>query len=397
MILAELDAVYKNFRNELAEDDEILSFLPQSHIFGKLEYLFGLRFGWVQNYAQSLDTLISDIAEVRPTFMLAVPRVYEKFYAKLLSHREALAPTKRKLFDWALGIGIQVVQHQERHEAVPIFLKAQKKIADKIIFDKVRVQRFGGRLKFFISGGAPLSVDIARFFAASSLTILEGYGLTETSAAACVNPPHFNKPGTVGRPLPGVEVKIAPEDGEILMRGDIVTPGYYRNEAATKDAFRDGWFCSGDIGEIDADGFVKITDRKKDLIITAGGKNVAPQKIENKIKENPLVSSVLVYGDRKKYLVALITLNPDNARDYLKNHGSPDATGELHQQPAIRQNLDQWIEQVNSQLGNYETIKKFTILGQDFSVETGELTASLKVKRKVCNAKFHDILEGMYA
>lgn len=395
MVMSEVSGVNQMFRGILNQDDVILSFLPQSHIFGKLEYLFGLGFGWIQTYAQSLETLVVDLAEVKPTFMFAVPRIYEKFFAKLQSMRDSMPPTKKKLFDWAVSVGIKVALLEEQGKTAPMFLQLQKKLANKIVFDKVRVDRFGGRLKFFVSGSAPLGVDIARFFAACGMKILEGYGLTESSAAAFVNPLHLVKYGTVGRALPGVELKLAPEDGEILLKGDIITTGYYKDPEATAAAFQDGWFCTGDIGSIDEDGFLKITDRKKDLIKTAAGKFIAPQKLENRIKENPIISQALVFGDQRKYIVALFTINLDFLKDQYKNQGKKVPT-EFWKDPELRHTLEAWLAQVNSKLGNYETIKKFDILPHDFTVEAGELTPSLKVKRKVCNVKYAEYLEKMY-
>jgi long-chain acyl-CoA synthetase len=284
-------------------------------------------------------------------------------------------------------------------QPIPFGLDLSLGLAKRLVFSKIHdklMERFGGRIRFFVSGGAPLPKKMAYFFQSAGITILEGYGLTETSAATTVNRPDKNKIGTVGKPLDGTEVKIA-EDGEILIRGPGVMRGYWQREDATKEVFTpDGWFKSGDIGEIDQDGYVKITDRKKDIIVTAGGKNVAPQNLENLIKSmNPMISQVVVHGDKRKYLSALITLEPENAKKLGKEKGIGEDYAGICKSDAARAAVQATLDAANSQLPSYETIKKFAILEKDFEVGA-ELTPSLKVKRKVVSDKYKTLLDGFY-
>ncbi len=306
---------------------------------------------------------------------------------------------KAKIFDWALGIGYQVSKKRQRREEPTGVLALQNAIADRLVFSKMRT-RFGGRLRFFISGSAALSREVAEFFHASSILIVEGYGLTETSAATFVNRPDGFKFGTVGPPLPGTQVKVAPEDGEVLVRGRGVMRGYHNLPEATRETLDpDGWLRTGDIGVVDADGFLKITDRKKDLIKTSGGKYVAPQALEGKVKAAcPYVNQVLVHGNNRNYCTALMTLDEEAVRNWLKEQGGgAGLSGEhLARDERVTTLIQGYVDQVNSALASYETIKKFALLPADFTVDAGELTASLKVKRKVVEQKYRDLLEGFY-
>ncbi|HEU5056701.1 MAG TPA: long-chain fatty acid--CoA ligase [Kofleriaceae bacterium] len=365
---------------ELGEGDEQLLFLPLAHSFARVVEWAFIAIGASTAFAQNMNTLVADMAEVRPTLVAAVPRVFEKAYARIQASfaEKRKSPVGRRIIDWALAVGRERSRRLRAREQVD---GLRFRIADKLVFSKVR-QIFGGRIRFFISGGAPLSAEIAEFFHAAGLLILEGYALTETTAAGTVNRPDSYEFGTVGKPLPGVEVQIAP-DGEILLRGGSVMQGYWKQPQATAEAIDgDGWFHTGDIGRIEPSGNLRITDRKKDIIVTAGGKNIAPQNLENELKAAcPLISQVVVIGDRQKYLVALITLGEDAARD------RPGA------EAAVREAVDR----VNRKLASYETIKRFTILPRDLTEEAGELTPSLKVKRKVVSDRYREEIASMYA
>jgi len=303
---------------------------------------------------------------------------------------------KKKIFNWAIGVGREVSRHQQRGQPLPAALRLKRALAHKLVFSKLHAA-LGGRLQWAISGGAPLSRDIAEFFHAAGILILEGYGLTETCPAGTFNRPTRFKFGSVGQPLDNVEIKIA-ADGEILIRGANVAKGYLKQPEATAEVFEpSGWFHSGDIGRLDEAGFLFITDRKKDLIVTAGGMNIAPQNIENLLKADPFISQVMVYGDRKPYPVALITVNPDELAKFARDHGiltTDPAVVVKH--PKVVERVGRTVEEKNSQLQSYAKIKKFTVLPVDFSQEGGELTPTLKVKRKVVSNKYMSTIEELY-
>lgn len=305
--------------------------------------------------------------------------------------------TKQAIFNWSLDVGRQVSALQQRGQAIPSGLRLKHKIANKLVFSKLHA-RVGGRLRYFISGGAPLAQEIAEFFHAAGILILEGYGLTETCPILTGNRPDQYKFGTVGKVFPGIELRIA-DDGEILGRGPNIAQGYYKRPEDTAEVFGDdGWFATGDIGELDADGFLRITDRKKDLIVTAGGKNVAPQNIENLLKTDRYISQAMVHGDKQKYLTAIVTLDPDEITAYAHEHGIEDTRMDaLSTNPAIVKLLDQRVTEVNQRLPSFESIKKFMIAPEDFTQEGGELTPTLKVKRKVVTEKYAAELEQLYA
>ena len=378
------------------ENDEQLMFLPLAHSFARLIAHSSFSCGYITAFAESIEKVVDNLGEVKPTFMVSVPRIFEKVYTKVKSGAEQSGGLKKSIFNWSMKVGYEVSNNKQGNKSNNPITDFKFKIANKLVFSKLK-QKFGGRIRFFVSGGAPLAKEIAEFFHAADLLILEGYGLTENFAAATVNRPHNFKFGSVGRPLPGEDVKIA-EDGEILIKGENVMKGYYANEGATSEVMNDeGWFMTGDIGTIDKDGFVFITDRKKDLIVTAGGKNVAPQNIENIVKTSQFISQVMVYGDKRKYLSALITLDEENMAEFAKtNNISYDNIKELSQHPRVYDLIQQEIDNKNSEFASYETIKKFKILEQDLSIEDGDLTPTLKVKRKIVTKKYWDLLDSMY-
>src|SRR5207237_338344 len=374
-----------------------LLFLPLAHSFARLESFLGVYRGLCTAFAENLDKVGDNLREVRPHFICSVPRVFEKVYAKILAGVEAGSPTKKKIFQWAMRVGREVSRHQQRGQPLPSGLALKRAIAHKLVFSKLHAA-LGGRLQWAVSGGAPLSRDIAEFFHAAGILLLEGYGLTETCPALTFNRRTSFKFGSVGQPLPGVELKIAP-DGEILARGpNIATRGYYKQPQATAEVFEPtGWFHTGDIGHLDDEGFLYITDRKKDLIVTAGGMNLAPQNIENLLKSDPFISQALVHGDRRPYPVALVTLNPDELTKFAREQGILTTDpAVIVKHPKIVERVSRTVEEKNTQLQSYAKIKKFAILPTDFSQEGGELTPTLKVKRKVVAEKYRETLEDLY-
>ncbi len=386
----------------LSSDDSYLSFLPLAHALERIVLYMCLYYEGLISFARSINTIAEDIKEVQPTIVVGVPRVFEKIYNRIISEAESGSKLKKIIFKWCLGVGKTVSEHKINKTKIPIFTLLKYKIADELVFKKLR-KGVGGKVKFFGSGGAPLAKEIIEFFHYANLLILEAYGLTETTAPSTISRLDDFKFGCVGKPLPGVQVKIA-EDGEILIKGPNVFKGYFKNDEATREAFEGEWFKSGDIGEFDEDGFLKITDRKKDLIITAGGKNIAPQNIENFIKTSKFISQAVVIGDKRPFLTALLTLQKDEIINYAIEKGIvkkddyiDEKTYEFiinHQ--AVKALVSSIIEEKNKELAKFETIKKFTILQNDFSQETGELTPTLKVKRKVVNQKYANIIERMY-
>ncbi len=380
---------------DLSGDDLQLSFLPLSHSFERLAgYYLPLSQGVPIAYAEAMDTVAEDMQKVRPTVMTSVPRLYEKFYARIQEGLEQKSQMERALFHWAVDVGKQRVERRMNHELPDPFVEFQFTFARILVFNKIK-ERVGGRLKYFVSGGAPLSQEIAEFFHAVGLPILEGYGLTETSPVLTCNRPDDFRLGTVGKPVPGVEIKIA-EDGEILAKGPNIMRGYFNKAEATAEALEGGWYHTGDIGEL-RDGFLVITDRKKDLIITAGGKNVAPQHVEGLLALDPLVDQVCVIGDRRKYLSALIVPAFDTLKAWAKVQGVTTEDNEaLVKDRKVEEKFREIVENVNKGLPSYETLKRFTLVPQPFSQETGELTPTLKIKRRVVTSKYYAQIEEMY-
>lgn len=379
----------------LIDGDELLTFLPYAHVLGRIEQWGHMYFALTLSFAESIDKVRSNLAEVRPTIMVAVPRIFEKVYAAIYS-QIGTNPLTGKLFKWAVEVGKKAGEYRLQRKSVPMDLFLQFQIADRLVLKKIR-DAFGGRLRFAISGGAPMASDIALFFHACGVLILEGYGLTETTAAICVNTPYNYRFGSVGTPIGDVQLKIA-EDGEILVKSKKVMTEYYLDPESTKEAFTDGWYHTGDIGEILTSGDLKITDRKKDLIKTAGGKYVAPQRLENLLKMNSFIANVLIHGDQKKYIVALITLDKPSIVQFAKDKNISYKDYEsLTQHPAVLELVRKGVAETNSHLASYETIKRFSVLTRDFTVEDGELTPSLKIKRKVVDKKFATQVEALYS
>jgi len=383
----------------IGDDDMQFLFLPMAHVFAKVLQCIWFYGGHQMAIDSDTTRIVENLGQTKPTVMASVPRIFEKVFAKVVGGGLETPGIKGKLFKWAVGVNDRYAQLKIDGRTIPIGLDIQLALAKKLVFSKVNQRlndTFGGRMRFFISGGAPLPKKMAYFFSNAGILILEGYGLTETSAASCVNRPDASKIGTVGQPLPGTEVKVA-EDGEILIKGPGVMREYYNRPDATAEVkLDDGWFATGDIGVIDGDGFVKITDRKKDLIVTAGGKNVAPQNIESAFKSaNPLISQVMVHGDKRKYLVALVTLEPEAAKKLGQEQGIQGGYEEVCRSQAARDAVQATLDGVNANLAKYETIKKFAILDKDFEVGD-ELTPTLKVKRKFCNEKYKALLDSFY-
>jgi len=374
-----------------------LLFLPLAHSFARLEAFLGVAHGLTTAFAENLDKVGENLRETRPHFICSVPRVFEKVYAKILAGVAAGSKGKQKIFHWAIGIGREVSRLEQGGKRIPLGLGLKRRIAEKLVFSKLHAA-LGGRLRWAVSGGAPLSRDIAEFFHAAGILVLEGYGLTETCPVLTFNRPSRFKFGSVGQALPRVELTIA-EDGEILARGpNIATRGYFKQPQATAEVFEpSGWFHTGDIGRLDDEGFLYITDRKKDLIVTAGGMNLAPQNIENLLKADPFVSQAMVYGDRRPYPVALVTVNPDELGKFVREQGIlTNDPAALARHPKVVERVARTVEEKNTQLQSYAKIKKFSILPGDFSQDGGELTPTLKVKRKVVAEKYREAIEELY-
>jgi long-chain acyl-CoA synthetase len=375
-----------------------LFWLPLAHSFGKMIGTAQLRIGFPTAVDGRVERLVENLGTIRPTFVCAVPRIFEKVHARVLSRAREGGPVKAAIFRWALGVGLEAGRLRRAGQTVGPVLAAQAALADRLVFGKIRAL-FGGRLRFFISGSAPLSKDIAEVFDAMGVVILEGYGLTESSAATHCNRLAARKLGTVGPPFPGIEVRIA-EDGEILMRGPWIMRGYRGLPDATAEALdADGWLHTGDVGFVDGEGFLAITDRKKDLIKTSGGKYVAPAELESKLKAiSRLVSQVLVHGDRRNYVTALVTLDPEALAAWAREQGRAGASpAELAALPEVRAAVQRDVERLNAGLPRFATVKRFEILPREFSEAEGEVTPSQKLKRKIIERRFAAELEALYA
>ena len=376
--------------------DVVLSFLPLSNVLERMVTWSFLYKGCSIAYAESVESVAANLLEVRPHIMVSVPRLFEKLYAKIMDNVLLGSLGKRKIFAWAVRVGTEHSRLALAKKSIPGGLRRKRTLAHKLVFSKI-LEKTGGRVRFFVSGGAPLSRDIAEFFHAIGLVILEGYGLTETAPVLAVNTFEATRFGTVGKVVPGVEVRIAP-DGEILAKGPNVMAGYYNKEAETREVFdAEGWFHTGDIGHLDADGFLVITDRKKDLIITAGGKNVAPQLIENLLKRNPYIANAVVVGGKRKFISALIVPNFEKLEEYARQKQIAFASpAELAGRDDIRAFLLEEIDRSTPHLAPYEKIKKIVVLGRDFELEREELTPTLKVKRNKVEEKYKDLLDALY-
>ncbi|MCS7182496.1 MAG: long-chain fatty acid--CoA ligase [Thermoanaerobaculum sp.] len=380
----------------ITEKDISMSFLPLSHSYERtVDYMF-LQYGVQINYVESIEKVPSQLTEIRPTIMVSVPRLYERSYIKILSKIQQEGGAKRRLFQWALAVGRKVKEAEWRGEKPSAFARGQYAVAKARIFSKV-LERLGGRLRFTVSGGAPLSREVGEFFDIIGLPILQGYGLTESSPVITVNRLEANRIGSAGQPIPGVEVRIA-DDGEILARGPNIMKGYWNKPEATAEVIdKDGFLHTGDVGYLDADGYLFITDRKKDIIVTSGGKNVAPQPIEGKLGATAYIAQAVVIGDRYPYLTALIVPNFENLEVYFAEKGIKGLSREeVANHPDTERLVAEAVKKVNLELASHERIRRFSLLTREFSLEAGELTPTMKVRRRVVAERYRDTIEGMY-
>lgn len=392
-LVSNIDAVLQVI--ECKPTDLFLSFLPLSHVFERMGgHFLPIYAGLTIAYAENLFTLSNDMQTVKPTIMLGVPRFFSSVMDRILASVREQSPVKQQLFHRALAVGKVVSKHWREGTHCPFFVKLQYSILDKLVGKKLR-DRVGGNLRLFVSGGAALPLDVAEFFHAFDILILEGYGLTETSPVLTVNPLHAPRFGTVGKPIPGVQIKIA-EDGEILAHGPCIMKGYYQKPEATAACIVDGWFHTGDVGHIDKDGYIHITDRKKDLLVLANGKNVAPQPIENMLRASEYVQEAVLFGDGMSAPVALIVVDVERVKAYAKQH-ELDASDipTLLENDQIYALFRQQVEKVNRDLADYQRVRRFTLIPSAFSIETGELTPTLKVKRRVVAQKYASLIEKM--
>jgi long-chain acyl-CoA synthetase len=380
---------------DFCEADTGLSFLPLSHVLERTATFFLFHVGAAIAYAESLEAVASNMVEVRPTIIVSVPRLFEKIYTRVMDQVMAGSRLKRAIFVWALATGKKYAARAIAGEGIPAHLAFKRALANKLVFSKITA-RTGGRIRYAICGGAPLSGDIAEFFYALGLKIMPGYGLTETSPVLTGSTPRKVRFGTAGKAIPGVELRIA-EDGEILARGPNVMMGYYKNEADTREVLKDGWLYTGDIGRFDEDGFLIITDRKKDIIVTSGGKNVAPQPIESLIQASPFISSAVVVGSSRKFISALVVPDFEKLEPYARAHGIAfkDRT-DLCRRPEIADFLLGEVNRMTPGLASYERIKKIAVLDRDFDIDLGEVTPTLKVRRNIVERKYADVIESLY-
>jgi len=383
--------------NPIRDGDETLSYLPLCHVFEQLfTVMINVRFGTVCNFIESPDTVMDNMKEVSPTVTCGVPRIWEKYASGIMIRMSDATWLKRMIFKASMGIGMKYAGLKLNFKPIPLYLKTAYLAAYVAVFRKLKERLGFDRVRVAYSGAAPISPDVLKFFNAIGLPLVEGYGQTEGTGVTSVSRKGRLKIGKVGQPLSGVEVKIA-EDGEILVKGPGIFKGYFKNPEATAETLKDGWLHSGDVGELDADGFLKITDRKKDLIITAGGKNIAPQNIENQLKFSSYINDAVVIGDRKKYLVALIAIDEENVIKYAQNHKIQFGTyGSLTQAPEIKQLIQTEVDRVNKSLAQVEQVKKFAIIPKKLYEEDGEVTPTMKVKRKSINEAYKDIITKMY-
>jgi long-chain acyl-CoA synthetase len=391
---AMLDMV--NESSVIEDEDVTYLYLPLAHSFALLIQLGSFDLGATLAYWER-DPLkiMPNLAELKPTYFPSVPRIFEKIYTAATSGVEKAGGLKKVIFNWAIGVGKRMREVERSGRQPGFLLRKQYAFADKQVLSKIR-GLFGGNLRLAVSGAAPINPEILSFFDAAGVLVLEGWGMTETSTAATISSPDDFKVGTIGKPFPGCEVRIA-EDGEILVKGPNVFQGYYKNDEATRETIVDGWLHTGDIGEMDSEGFITITGRKKDIIITAGGKNITPANLENEIKQHPLVSQCVVVGDRRPYLVALVTLDPEEVVAYAKENGLPEDVEQLAANGEIRKAVEDHVAKINEKFARVEQVKKIAILPRDLSQEAGELTPTLKVKRAVVASKHEPEIEQLYA
>lgn len=375
--------------------DKTLIFLPLSHVFGRCDSYLPLTFGSQGVYAESIDKILDNIQVVQPTIMMAVPRIFEKIYSKIMAQIENGNVVEKQAFKWAVKVSTDYFAKIDRDLSPSAKELIEYKLAYKLVFSKI-YQKFGGKIRYFVSGGAPLSPEIIKFLRFANLTILEGYGLTETVAPCCLNPLSKQIPGTVGRPMGEVQVSFG-DDGEILVKSEALLREYYKNPKATEEAMQNGWFHTGDIGEFTPEGFLKITDRKKDLIVTSGGKKIAPQMIENMAKTKPHISQFVAIGEKRNYLTALVGIEKESFLKQLEEFGLPSncSVEDLAKHPKVHEIIQREIDEMNEHLAQFEKVKKFTIVTEEFTTENF-LTPSLKIKRKVVSEKYKKEIEAMY-
>jgi long-chain acyl-CoA synthetase len=389
-------ACVDEMRSYVDETDVMLLYLPLAHNFGRLMHLCGAYVGYTIAHVPDPLRVAEALPAVRPTVLPSVPRVYEKIHAVVVAALEETTGAKRRLADWALAVGRRASVLRMNGTPLPRGLALEVALADRLVYGKIK-ERLGGRLRTPISGGAPLAKEIAEFFDAVGIRILEGYGLTECTTAATTNRPDRYRFGTVGPALPGFELRLG-EDGELLIRSETVFQGYFKDTEATEAVLdEDGWLHTGDIAQIDADGFVTITDRKKDIIVTAGGKNVAPQNLENDLKASRYVSQALVVGDRRPYVAALITLDPVEIERWATERGIEGDVEALAADPRVRELVQEIVDDVNRERSRHEQLKRFVILPRDFTIADGEITPTLKLKRRAVMDNFAEQLEQLYA
>ncbi len=380
----------------IGPEDRALSFLPLSHVLERMVTYVYLYVGASIAYAESIEKVARNIVEAQPTIVVSVPRLFERIYTRVVEKAEKGKGIKKKLFFWALKVGEEKTKLDMAGKPLPSSLKTKYKIADRLVFSKIKAA-MGGRIRFFISGGAALPKKVGEFFYAINMPILEGYGLTETSPVICVNTFDNFRIGTVGKPMPAIEVKIA-EDGEIITRGPNIMKGYFKKEKETREVLtEDGWFSTGDIGFLDEDGFLSITDRKKDIIVTSGGKNVAPQPIEGRIKQSPYILNAVVIGNERKYLSALIVPDFDKMEDISRALGKEFSSKEAFlKDKEVEKFYLKEVKRMVPDLADYEVIKRIALLGRDFSIDEGEITPTLKIRRSVIEKKYKKIIDGLY-
>jgi long-chain acyl-CoA synthetase len=381
--------------NMVLDKDRSLSFLPLAHALERVIFCVSLAAGGEIYFAESIYKIAENMIEARPNVLVGVPRVYEKIYERIMANVGKSTPLKKKIFHWAVGVGKKVSYLRNRGKPIPVFLLVEQAIADALVFKKLRAVA-GGRIRWLGCGGAPLSPNIEEFFCAVGMPVIQAYGLTETCAPSVIVPLGAVRIGRVGKKLKNVDVKIA-DDGEILIRGPNVFKGYFKNEQATRDAFEDGWFKSGDLGRFDEEGYLEITGRKKDLLITAGGKNISPSNLEHHFSSIPLVGQIIVCGDSRPYLTALLTLNEEELKNFAKERGlSREKDVPLQHHPEAIKYIEARIEEKNKELPKYETIKKFRVIAHEFTEDSGEMTPTMKIKRNVVFKRYADLIDSMY-